>query len=103
VGDPVGAGLLTNVAHPDGNITGVTELSTELTGKRLEILKEAVPDAVRVALLWNSTDRAMNLRHAEAERAAPRLGLKILPFPVTEVGDFETAFAAMERESGPTP
>jgi putative ABC transport system substrate-binding protein len=98
VGDPVGAGLVTNVRHPDGNITGVTELSTELTGKRLEILKEAVPSIMRVALLWNATDTAMNLRHTEAERAAPRLGLKILPFPVTEVSDFDKAFAAMESD-----
>jgi putative ABC transport system substrate-binding protein len=76
VGDPVGSGLVTDIAHPGGNITGVTELSTELTSKRLQLLKETLPGATRIAVLWNSTDVSMNLRYREAESAAPRLGLK---------------------------
>jgi putative tryptophan/tyrosine transport system substrate-binding protein len=75
VGDPVGLGLITNVAHPGGNVTGVTELSTELTPKRLQLLKELVPDASRIAIVWNSSDRAMDLRAREFAATATQLGV----------------------------
>src|SRR6266516_1113359 len=58
VGDPVATGLILNVAHPGGNLTGVTELSTELTAKRLQLFKEAVPGLARVAIIWNAGDHA---------------------------------------------
>jgi len=62
-GDPVATGLVDGVARPGGNITGVTELSTELSAKRLEILKDAVPALARVAMLWNAADLGMTLRY----------------------------------------
>ena len=73
-GDPVATGLVDGVARPGGNITGVTELSTELSAKRLEILKDAVPALARVAMLWNAADLGMTLRYRAAEDAASLLG-----------------------------
>src|SRR5215471_6996270 len=67
-GDPVATGLVDGVARPGGNITGVTELSTELSAKRLEILKDAVPALARVAMLWNPDD----FEHAFAEMTRER-------------------------------
>ena len=66
-GDPVGTGLVESLARPGGNITGVAEMSTELSPKRLELLKEAVPSASRVAVLWNAADNAMALRFRQIE------------------------------------
>jgi putative ABC transport system substrate-binding protein len=62
IGDPVGTGLVKSLAHPGSNVTGVTEVSSELSGKRLEILKEAVPSLARVGVLWNEGDQRMTLR-----------------------------------------
>jgi len=95
VGDPVGLGLVTNVAHPGGNVTGVTELSTELTPKRLQLLKELVPDAARIAIVWNSSDRAMDLRAKEFAATATRLGVTMVPVPIRESGDIDGALAGL--------
>ncbi|HEY6704744.1 MAG TPA: ABC transporter substrate-binding protein [Xanthobacteraceae bacterium] len=95
VGDPVGLGLVTNVARPGGNITGVTELSTELTPKRLQLLKELVPDAARIAIVWNSSDRAMDLRAKEFATTATRLGVTMVPVPIRESGDIDGALAGL--------
>jgi putative ABC transport system substrate-binding protein len=97
-GDPVGTGLVVNVSHPGGNITGVTELSTELTAKRLQLFKDLVPRLKRVAVIWNVEDLSMSLRFQEAETAAPRLGLSIMRLPIHDVDDFETVFAALKRD-----
>jgi putative tryptophan/tyrosine transport system substrate-binding protein len=95
VGDPVGLGLITNVARPGGNITGVTELSTELTPKRLQLLKELVPDAARIAIVWNSSDRAMDLRAKEFATTAAQLGVTMVPVPIREIGDIDGALAGL--------
>src|SRR5262249_59457022 len=97
-GDPVATGLVLNVAHPGGNITGVTELSTELTGKRMQLFKEAIPGLARVAIIWNAGDRAMSLRSAEAEAAAPGLGLSLMSLPIRQLDDFEKTFETMRRD-----
>ena len=97
-GDPVATGLVDGVARPGGNITGVTELSTELSAKRLEILKDAVPALARVAMLWNAADLGMTLRYRAAEDAASLLGIKVQTLGVREPDDFEHAFAEMTRE-----
>jgi ABC-type uncharacterized transport system substrate-binding protein len=94
-GDPVAMGLVLNVAHPGGNITGITELSTELTAKRLQLFKEAIPGLARVAIVWNAGDRSMSLRSEEAEATAPGLGLSLMPLPIRKLEDFERAFEAM--------
>jgi putative tryptophan/tyrosine transport system substrate-binding protein len=95
VGDPVGLGLVTNIAHPGANITGVTELSTELTGKRLQLLKEAVPTAARVAIIWNGGDRSMELRARASVASAPELGITIVQLPVENVGEIDATLVAL--------
>src|SRR5262249_60825983 len=74
-GDPVATGLAVSLAHPGGNITGVSDVATELSAKRLALLKETVPNLRNVAVLWNADDLGMTLRYRAAEAEAPRLGL----------------------------
>ena len=97
-GDPVGVGLIASLAHPGGNVTGVTDDATPLSAKRLQLLKEAVPSASRIAVLWNAQDQAMTLRYREIDRAAHMLGVSVQPLGVREPDDFEHAFAVMDRE-----
>jgi len=94
-GDPVGTGLVASMARPGGNITGVTEFSTELSGKRLELLKETVPGISRVAVLYNSSDPAMTLRYHALEHAAATLGVAVEALGVREPAEFESAFSTM--------
>jgi ABC-type uncharacterized transport system substrate-binding protein len=99
VADAVGAGLIANLARPGGNITGLTSISAELGGKRLELLKEVVPKASRVAVLYNPADRSNVLVLNELQKSAPALGLTLQPLEVREPGGFEGAFVAMTRQS----
>jgi putative ABC transport system substrate-binding protein len=97
-GDPVATGLVDGLARPGGNLTGVTELSTDLSTKRLEILKDALPNLQSVAMLWNADDLGMTLRYQAAESAARTLGVKVHTLGVREPDDFDHAFAQMQRE-----
>ena len=93
VGDPVGLGLVPSLARPGGNITGITNIAVELTGKRLELLKEIVPAASRIAVLVNpdAPIAAIQLRHAET--AAQKLGVHIGPvLSIRNAGNLESAF-----------
>ena len=94
-GDPVATGLADGLPRPGGYVTGMTELSTELSAKRLEILKEAVPNLRRVAMLWNAADLGMTLRYRAAETAAKALNVSVQTLGVREPNDFDTAFAEM--------
>jgi putative ABC transport system substrate-binding protein len=76
----------------------VAELSTELSAKRLEILKDALPDLRRVAMLWNANDLGMTLRYRSAEDAAQILAVKVKGLGVREPDDFDHAFAEITRE-----
>jgi putative tryptophan/tyrosine transport system substrate-binding protein len=96
-GDPVATGLAQSLARPGGNLTGVTELATELSAKRLEILKEAVPHLKTVAMLFNAADLAMTLRSRAAEAAAKVLDVSVQTLGVREPSDFGNAFAEMTR------
>ena len=98
VGDAVGAGLIANLARPGGNITGLASINAELGGKRLELLKEVVPKASRVAFLYNPADQSNVLVLKQLQQAAPALGLILQPLEVREPGEFEGAFAAMTRK-----
>jgi putative tryptophan/tyrosine transport system substrate-binding protein len=91
VADAVGAGLITNFARPGGNITGLTSSSAELGGKRLELLKQMVPNASRVAILYNPTDRSNVLILKQLQESAPTLGLILQPLEVREPREFEGA------------
>jgi putative ABC transport system substrate-binding protein len=97
-GDPVGAGLVTSLARPGGNVTGVTALGQMLNAKRLELIKEAVPSVTRVAVLTNpaSTYTAPFLR--EKEGMARRLGLQLPVLETRDPDSFEKTFAALATE-----
>jgi len=95
VGDADSIGLVDSLARPGGNVTGVTDQSVELSAKRLEVLKDAIPKAERIAVLWNADDRGMTLRYRNVEKAARELRVTVQPLGVREPDDFETAFSAM--------
>ncbi len=96
VADPVGSGLVPRLARPGGNITGWTHLAgVELNAKRLEILKEAVPKAARIAALWNPANPIHGPSLKVIEAAAPRLKVQLHPMAVRDPQDLERAFSAM--------
>ncbi|MBM3573428.1 MAG: ABC transporter substrate-binding protein [Alphaproteobacteria bacterium] len=97
-GDPVATGLVESLARPGGNVTGISDVSAELTPKRMELLKEMVPALRRVAMLWNAADDGMSARYRASETGAKMLGIGVQPLGVREPADFEQAFAAMARE-----
>src|SRR5262249_6146422 len=95
VGDPVGSGLVASLARPGGNATGLSVLATELSGKRLEMLREIIPTVSRVAMLWNDTNLSMVLRANETQDAAAKLGVTVQSIGVHDLIDFEGAFKAV--------
>ena len=96
--DPVVAGLVESLARPGGNVTGLTRLSRELGGKRLELLKEAVPKLARVAALYDPTVRAQVLEVKELlPAAAHALGLTVQSWEIRTADDFEKVFAALSK------
>jgi putative ABC transport system substrate-binding protein len=97
-GDPVATGLAASLSHPGGNVTGVSDVASELSAKRLALLKEAVPSVRVVAVLWNADDLGMTLRYRAAEVQAKRLGMQIVPLGVRAPDDFDAAFAAMAEK-----
>jgi putative ABC transport system substrate-binding protein len=97
-GDMVATGLITSLARPGGNVTGLSDDAGALSAKRMELIKEAVPKARRIAVLWNTGDHAMTLRYQEIAKAAQALQVSVQALGVREPSDFETAFAAMTRE-----
>jgi putative ABC transport system substrate-binding protein len=96
--DPVGAGLVESLARPGGNVTGVTTLSTELGGKRLEMLKEAVPKVARVAVLYNPNTQNNVIELKEVQTAARALGLTVRSWDVRGTDGLEKVFAALSKE-----
>ncbi len=97
VGDPVGTGLISSLARPGGNITGVTNIAAELSSKRLELLKEALPRVSRVAVLWDSTGPAPPtdpFGRRATEEAARSLRLTLQTLAVRGPNDFPGAFEA---------
>jgi putative ABC transport system substrate-binding protein len=97
-GDPVATGLIDSLARPGGNITGISDDATTLTTKRLGLLKGAVPNLRKVAMLWNKNDLAMTLRYEASAKAAVVLGVTVQPLGVGEPNDFDEAFAVMNRQ-----
>ena len=95
--DPVGAGFIASLARPGGNITGLSNLAPETSGKRLELLKETVPKLSRVAVLGTSTNPANGPLLKETELAAGALGVKLQYLDVPDPKDIETAFQAATK------
>jgi putative ABC transport system substrate-binding protein len=96
--DPTGTGLVASLARPGGNITGLTNVSGELGGKTLELLKETVPKLNRVAILRTAGGAANDVFLKEAEVPARALGVQLIPMIIQGPDDFERAFRAMTKE-----
>ena len=95
--DPIGNGFVASLARPGGNITGLSALSPELSGKQLELMKEIVPKLSRVAVLGNSNEPANPKTLKEIELAAEALGVQVQPRDVLGPKDIETAFRAATK------
>jgi putative tryptophan/tyrosine transport system substrate-binding protein len=98
VGDPVAAGLVASLARPGGNITGLSSLTLDLEGKRLELLKDLLPTLARVAVLWDPTNPYSALALEQTQQTARHMGVQIYPVRVHAAEDFESAFETLARE-----
>ena len=98
VGDPVGTGIVTSLARPGGNITGLTSISAEIDGKRLELLREVVPSMSHIAVLWNAASPLQVIAERQTQAAARVLQWKVLSLGVRSLKEIEDAFATIVRE-----
>jgi putative tryptophan/tyrosine transport system substrate-binding protein len=100
VSGPIEAGLVESLARPGGNITGLTNIASVLSGKRLEVLKETIPKLSRIAVLWDPQNPGSSLQWKESEIAAKELSLQIYPMEVSSANKYESAFnEAMKARS----
>ena len=97
VADPVGAGFVTSLARPGGNVTGLSILATDMAVKRLEVLKEALPRAGRIAVIVNPRNPSSVEQLAALRAAAPALSVQLQPVEVGRSGEYADAFAAIAR------
>jgi putative tryptophan/tyrosine transport system substrate-binding protein len=97
-GDPLGAGLVASLARPGGNVTGLAVMGSEMTAKRLELLREVVPTVTRIAALWNPGNPSSIPELKETETAARALGMQIQSVEVRDARMLDRAFTAMARE-----
>lgn len=98
VGDPVATGLVKSLTQPGGNLTGISDVATELSTKRLGLLKELLPRLKRVAMLWNKDDLGMSLRYEASAQSAREIGADVEAVGVREPDDFNDAFSVMDRQ-----
>jgi putative ABC transport system substrate-binding protein len=96
--DPVGDGIVASLARPGGNVTGLSDLHTVLAPKRLEILKEVVPSAARVAVFFHAGDSTMLRQLKDIQDIAPAFHVTVVSAPVTGPDDFDAAFSMMKKE-----
>jgi putative tryptophan/tyrosine transport system substrate-binding protein len=96
--DPVGTGLVASLSRPGGNVTGLTEISPDLAGKRLELIREAVPRTTRVAVLWDGSRPANIDVLKEIDAAARAYGVRVQSLEVRSSNDFESAFRAATQQ-----
>jgi putative ABC transport system substrate-binding protein len=97
VADPVGSGFVSNLAHPGGNITGLTIMLTDISAKRLELLKQAIPSATRVAVLWNPDTPISPKVIEQLKEAAPSLSIELKFVSVRTPGGIDPAFLTVSR------
>jgi putative ABC transport system substrate-binding protein len=97
-GDPVVTGLVTSLARPGGNVTGISDDAATLSTKRLGLLKDMSPQLRKVAMLWNKDDLGMSQRYDASAKAAHSLGVTAQALGVREPDDFNEAFDAMNHE-----
>ena len=96
-GDAVAVGWIATLARPGANITGLSDESIQLSSKRMELLKEALPKAARIAIVWNANDHGMTLRYREIEKAALTLRVEVQGLGVRDPADFAVAFETMTQ------
>ena len=97
VADPVRTGLVASLARPGGNVTGLTSITDELAGKRVQLLREALPKAQRVAVVWNSGNPGLAITLRETEAASLQFGLKVQALPVRSANDLPKVFEAIAK------
>jgi putative tryptophan/tyrosine transport system substrate-binding protein len=93
--DPVGSGFINSLAHPGGNLTGMSSLAPDLAGKRVELLKEIVPRAAQVAVLWNPSNQAKIAEWNDSQAPASKIGLPLRSFEARSQEELEGALAAI--------
>ena len=98
LGDPVETRLIDSLAHPGGYMTGISDVASALTTKRLSLLKELSPNLRKVAMLWNKDDLGMTLRYGASAKVALSLGISVQPVGVREPDDFKDAFEVMNSD-----
>ena len=98
VGDPIGTGLIASLAHPGGNITGLTSIAVDLEGKRLELLREVIPKLSHIAVLWNPASPFQVVSEKELQAAAQVMRIKVLSLGVQAQEQLDNAFATIRRE-----
>jgi len=98
VGDPVATGFVASLAQPRGNLTGQSNVARDLSGKRLELLKEIIPTSSTVAVTWNPTNSAVRLAWQETQDAALLLGIQLVSIEVRTVSDIISAFDIAKQE-----
>ena len=98
VGDPVGTGIVPSLSHPGGNITGLTSISSEIEGKRLELLREVIPTISHIAVLWNAASPIQVLQEKQTRAAAEVLRMKMLSLGVRTEQEIKDAMATIVRE-----
>jgi putative ABC transport system substrate-binding protein len=98
LGDPVETKLIDSLAHPGGNITGISDVAATLTTKRLSLLKEMSPKLQKVAMLWNKDDLGMTLRYEASAKVAQSIGVTVQALGVREPDDFNEAFSVMNAD-----
>jgi putative ABC transport system substrate-binding protein len=91
VADPIQAGIVTNLARPDANVTGMSTVSTDIAGKRLALLKEALPSATRISILWNRPSKGAALILHEMQAACKKLGIEPQDIGVSEHTEIDHA------------
>jgi putative ABC transport system substrate-binding protein len=96
--DPVGAGFVASLAHPGGNVTGLTAINPELSGKRLDLLRQVVPGLSRVAVLWNPAEPSGEAYLRETTTAARTLNVQVHPLPVKSASELDSLLQAAHRE-----
>jgi ABC-type uncharacterized transport system substrate-binding protein len=96
--DPIGMGIVPSLAHPGGNITGVTLMSSDLWPKRLELLKEIAPKLSKVAMLWNKGNAGMALEAKPTEEVARPMGLVLLDRGIADLNELEAAFGVISKD-----
>jgi putative tryptophan/tyrosine transport system substrate-binding protein len=96
--DPVGTGLVASLAHPGGNVTGLSEMSPDLAGKRVELVREVVPKATRIAVLWDRTRPANIAVLEEIETAARQFSIQVQSLAARDAKDIDRAFRAATQE-----